>query len=101
MVQIPVEYSPLSVAIALSLYGFNVSPMERAQKLYDHFKGNCADLNDLAIALVEHCGYEATTLALPTARVYVQHALERYGAEACERVYAHDHMERMLKKGHH
>lgn len=101
MVPTPTEYSPLAVAIALSLYGYNVSPHERAQKLYDHFKGACAEVDELADILVRHCGYEATTLAQPTARVYVQHALDRYGQEACSRIYAENFAEKLRKHGHH
>ncbi len=77
-------YTPLEVAIALSLYFYNVSPLERAQRLYDHFDGACDELHSLTWT----CGmaWVVTDLPYPTAKVYVQHALERYGKEARERV---------------
>lgn len=80
-------YSPVVVGVALSLYAFNVAPRQRAQKLYDHFDGACMDLADLE-RLMEGpwVGYAMTELPMPTATVYVQHALERYGAEALHRV---------------
>lgn len=80
------SYSPIEVATALSLYGFNLAPSLRAQKLYDHFEGDCADLSDL-MAYMEDYGSAATGMAYPTALVYVQHALDRYGEEAVHRVY--------------
>lgn len=82
----PTNYSPLAVAIALSLYAFNVSASERAQKLYSHFEGNCADIEDLYACMVTaRVGFAATELAAPTAIVYLHHALERYGDEAARR----------------
>ena len=81
------HFSAVAVGIALSLYAFNVSPSERAQRLYDHFKGNCMELSDLVrIMDGPRVGYAMTELPLPTARVYVQHALETYGDEALHRV---------------
>ena len=80
------NYEPIEVAVALSLYGFNVSPGERAEKLYKHFDGNCAELEDLLRIMDKKVGYAATELAPPTAEVYVIHALEKYGEEAREHV---------------
>jgi len=80
--------APIVVAVALSLYGFNVSPVERAQKLYDHFEGACAELSDLITILSDRGQFAATELAMPTALVYVEHAMERYGEEAAQRVAA-------------
>ena len=77
-------YTPIEVAIALSLYFYNVSPMERAKRLYEHFNGACADLDELSWLC--SLAWGITELAYPTAKVYVQHALERYGEEARERV---------------
>ena len=76
---------PIVVAIALSLYHFNVAPGTRAQKLYDHFEGNCAELEDLLLTLTLHSGHIATVLGYPTAKVYVQHAMDKYGDEARRR----------------
>lgn len=80
-------YSPVAVGVALSLYGFNVSPLDRAQRLYDHFAGRCMELDELVAVLDgPRLAYAMTELPLPTARVYVQHALETYGEEALRRV---------------
>lgn len=80
------RYPPITVAVALSLYGYNVPPIERARKLYDHFDGACWEVEELVDTLLNRKGYEATELPFPTANVYVQHALERYGREASTRV---------------
>lgn len=81
------RYSPIVVGIALSLYGYNVSPLHRACRLYDHFQGNCMELEDLLFVLSgPRAAYAMTELPLPTALVYLQHALEAYGEEAFRRV---------------
>lgn len=80
------NYSPIEVAVALSLYAFNSHPYDRAQKLYDHFAGDCAEIEDMYNILNKSVGYATTEFAFPTAEVYVQHALEKYGKEAVERV---------------
>lgn len=84
------SYTPIEVAIALSLYAYNVSPGVRSEKLYDHFDGNCAELVELASVLDFREAYAATEFAYPTAKVYVDHALEHYGEEAKRRVAANE-----------
>jgi len=78
-------FSPLEVAVALSLYHYNVSPTERAIKLYEHFDGECMEVHEMEDILVRRAGCAATELPMPTSAVYVEHALERYGNEAKER----------------
>ncbi len=80
------EYSPIEVAIALSLYHYNVSPLRRAERIYEHFDGACMELQELCDVFVNSPGALATELPYPTAEVYVQHALETYGREAVQRV---------------
>ena len=79
-------YMPIEVAMALSLYGYNVSPETRAKKIFDHFEGCCAEMTEL-VQYMQDYGSAATAMAYPTAKLYVQHALERYGAEARRRCY--------------
>ncbi|MCK4624051.1 MAG: hypothetical protein KAV00_01985 [Phycisphaerae bacterium] len=80
---------PMVAAIALSLYAYNVSPGERARKLYDHFGGDCMTLSDMTSLLNgKHAQYLATELPFPTAQVYVEHALARYAEEAGRQVSA-------------
>ncbi|KKL13517.1 hypothetical protein LCGC14_2524980 [marine sediment metagenome] len=80
------NYSPIEVAVAMALYGYNVNPADRAAKIYNHFKGHCAELYDLVHILSFSTAYAATELAMPSAALYVQHALEKYGEEARNRV---------------
>jgi len=82
-------YTPVEVAIALSLYAYNVSPVDRAQRLYEHFNGDCADMHELVRIMSDYSGYAATELAYPNAAVYVEQALEACGQEAVERVRGH------------
>jgi hypothetical protein len=77
-------YEPIEVAIALALYGYNVSATTRAREIYDHFDGACADLDEL-YGYMQHYGSAPTAMAFPSAEVYVQQALARYGAEAKRR----------------
>lgn len=80
------NYSPIEVAVAIALYGYNVPTADRAAKLYNHFKGHCAELYEIIHILSFSPAYAATSLAMPTAALYVQHALEKYGEEAKNRV---------------
>lgn len=79
------QYSPIEVAIALALYGYNVSAYQRASKIYEHFNGNCPDMGDLEMYMMEY-GSAATAMPFPSAEAYVDHALEKYGEEAKQRV---------------
>jgi len=80
------HYAPLTTAIALSLYSYNVAAILRAERLYVHFKGACMEVEELVDILLHCKGTEATELPFPTAEIYIEHALERYGAEAEMRV---------------
>ena len=79
------SYTPIEVAIALSLYFFNVGATERAHQIYRHFDGNCMEMVELRDILENRAANTATELPYPSAVVYVDQALERYGAEAAER----------------
>lgn len=79
-------YTPIEVAISLSLYSYNVSPLERARRIYDHFEGDCADMDELVRIMSDYSGCAATELAYPSAAVYVQQALEECGEAATVRV---------------
>ena len=56
------------------------------KELYEHFDGECMDQDDLLRILSDRAAYAMTELPLPTAAVYLVHALERYGEEAQHRV---------------
>jgi len=75
-------YSPIVIATALALYNFNQSPVERAEKLYKHFDGECMGLDEMIDIFMHLGGSTITELPYPTAKVYLGHALERYGEEA-------------------
>lgn len=82
------NYSPIEVAIALSLYAYNVSSVERAVDLWLYFTQldlPCMERHELSAILDRDTPYAATELPYPTAKLYVEHALERYGREAKER----------------
>jgi hypothetical protein len=87
--------SPIVVATALSLYVYNVSPGARARDLYDHFKGNCMDLEDIEALFERRPMYAATDLPHAMAVVYVRMAIEMYGAQAEERCRINAGMERV------
>ena len=74
----------LIACTAMSLYQYNVDPLTRAEKLYEHFSGLCCEMHEM----LEHVDNKhwATQMAAPTALWYMQHAMERYGREAEERV---------------
>ena len=74
----------LTACVAMSLYQFNVNPMARAEKLYKEFDGQCAEMDEMLL-LVDYKHW-ATQMAMPTAKMYLEHALERYGFEARQRV---------------
>lgn len=74
----------LVASVAMSLYQHNVSPGVRAERLWEHFKGACAEPHEL-LQLVD-CRFWPTEMAAPTARVYTEHALLEYAEEARSRV---------------
>ena len=80
------ETNLLVAATAVSLYAYNVSPLERARKLNRYFDGDCADVEHLVEILVEHGENWATEFPVLTAQVYLLHALQVYEDEAEERV---------------
>lgn len=79
------DYTPIVVAIALSLYTFNVDPTTRATAIYEYFEGDCMELEDLITVLLEKPHLIATELPYPSAKIYVDQALKRYGEEAKKR----------------
>ena len=91
------QYSPVEIAIALSLYGYNVSAVERAKRIYDHFEGHCAEMDELVSYMINY-GCAPTALPFPSAEVYVQHALERYGEEAKDRVRVERNVQSNIEK---
>jgi hypothetical protein len=84
--------SPIVVAIALSLYAYNVAAHTRAKILIDRFGGACMEYEELMEIFNKRGAYAATELAYPTAAVYVQHALNRYRDQAERRVAANESM---------
>ncbi len=79
-------HHPLVNAMAMSLYAYNINTFERADALYRHFKGNCAEMSELCW-MVDSKNW-ATEMAGPTAALYLEHAIARYGDEAWTRVEA-------------
>jgi len=77
------DLTPLDIAVALSLYQYNISPNACAQAIYDYYDGHCMELVDLIIA-VKH-GHAATELPAPSAKQYVRMAIAQYGEEAKSR----------------
>ncbi len=75
---------PLVVAVALARYSYNVSPGERAEKLYEHFEGDCAEPDELLRIMLTDKMFMSTELAPPTGAVFVNHALEVYADEAAK-----------------
>ena len=82
------DYTPLETAIALSLFAYNVSPGERAQRLDEHLGGDYVDLSYVSNLFSTRSVYAATELSLDVAEAYVDQALEMYGEQARERVLA-------------
>lgn len=79
----------LAEHVAVSLYSFNVSPVERAKAIHNHFGGDCMEIHDLVWFFTgSRAAHWATELPMLTAEVYRQHAVARYGAEAQMRVVA-------------
>lgn len=77
---------PMVQAIAVSLYMYNVNSASRAEKLWVHFDGACADPDELQ-RMVDS-PYWATEMAFPTAARYLYDAIEHYGSESWSRVEA-------------
>lgn len=93
------EYKPIEVATALSLYAYNVSSGKRALEIYEHFKGDCMEIDDLVDLLEKRGAYVATELPFPSAEIYVQHALKVYGEEARRRVFVNQINLNLLGEG--
>jgi hypothetical protein len=82
-------WRPIEVAMALSLYAYNVAADKRARSIWNHFQGDCADICDLLATMRStRVAFAATELAAPSAAAYVEQALEVYGEEARERCRA-------------
>jgi hypothetical protein len=81
------DYTPTETAIALSLYAYNVRPIERAEKLHDHFGGECPTMEEL-YRVMQQPAYAPTELPFPTFEVYLRQALSKCGEEARRRVRA-------------
>ena len=79
--------SSIEVAIALSLYGYNVSPLKRAQDLLAVRDPHAVPsyIAEIAEKMVK-AGFVPTELGFNWATTYVDQALERYGQEAVKRV---------------
>lgn len=75
---------PFVVAVALARYSYNVPPGHRAEALYEHFEGRCAEPDDLLRIMLTDKMFMTTELAPPTGAVFVNHALEKYGDEAAK-----------------
>ncbi len=80
-------------AIAMSLYTYNFSAVTRAEKLYQHFDGNCIEQEELVDILLNFNHVWATELPYPTAKAYLQHAMQQYGHEAQQRVTVNETQE--------
>ena len=81
--------APVVVAVALALYGYNVSPLERAKKIVEHLhegKWEMYDVQPLTDILIRSTAYAATELDPELASIYVCQAMEKYGEEAVNRV---------------
>ena len=79
------NYTPLQVAVALSLYAYNVDSVTRAKAIYQHFDGECLEMEELIALFEKNRAWICTELPAPSAAVYVQQALARYGDEAVRR----------------
>ncbi len=88
---LPAPIEPIVVAIALSLYAYNVDPGTRARKIIEYFieRGQgCMTAEELIDYFQSrHGAYLATELPFMTAEVYVQQAMAQYGQEAAQRVW--------------
>lgn len=75
----------LVVAVALSLYGYNVAPHVRADALWRQFEDEFSEYEAL-LKYMHRPGMIATELPAHQAQAYVANALEVYGAQAAQRV---------------